>query len=319
MEQNYHLIRNGTKLLGITLVVFAFMKWLLPVLLPFFISYYIASLIKGSRGKHHMAPWLSTLITLGVILGIILLGWFLFQEFMELWQRRDELLQWPGAGDSGLVGRLYARLMKQFSVEELANQLVDNLASPFGGVQNTLGGFVAVAVTVVATVLIVKDYDTIRTALRKNTLGYVVVSLAKDLSAVGGDYLKAQGKIMLIITAICVTGLFIVGNPYALLVGIVIGFCDALPFIGTSLIFLPWAVIMFFQGKIGFGVYYLLLAGGTSLLRQFLEPKLIGQLVGANPLVVLASIYLGIQIYGIWGVVLGPATAFLVWEIYRFT
>jgi predicted PurR-regulated permease PerM len=76
---------------------------------------------------------------------------------------------------------------------------------------------------------------------------------------------------------------------------------------------------MFLQQNIGLGIYYLLLAAGTSLLRQFLEPKLIGKQVGANPLLVLASIYLGLQIYGIWGVLLGPATAFLVWEIYRFT
>lgn len=56
----------------------------------------------------------------------------------------------------------------------------------------------------------------------------------------------------------------------------------------------------------------------TALVRQFLEPKLIGQSVGANPLAVLLSIYVGMQVFGLWGVILGPASVFLIWEIYRF-
>lgn len=319
MEQDYHIIRDGTKLIGITFVVFAFMKWALPVVLPFFVAYYVANLMKKDKGEKRWPPLAVTLVTLGILAFIALLCFYLFREFQELWDRRDELLQWKGASDSGLVGQLYTKLIDRFSVEEITDQLVDHLTSPFGGISGTVGGFVAVAVTVVAAFLMVKDYDRLQDFLRKNTIGHVIVSLAKDLSVAGGDYLKAQGQIMLIETAICVVSLWIVGNPYALLVGIVIGICDALPFIGTSLIFLPWAAIMFFQRRFVLGLYYLFLAGLTSLLRQFLEPKLIGQRVGANPLIVLISIYLGLQIYGIWGVLLGPASAFLIWEIYRFT
>ena len=319
MEQEYHFIRNGTKLLGITLVVFVFMKWMLPMVFPFLIAFYLAGAIHKSAGNKKKNPVWTTLVTVAVIAAVCLVLWYLAQEFMDLWARRDELLYWSGAEESGLVGELYQRLVKQFEAEQMLGKLIDNAASPFGGMKNTLGGMVAVAVTIVATILMVKDYEKLSGRIRQNAFGQVVVSLAKDLSVVGGDYLRAQGIIMLIITGICIVALWLTGNSYAVLVGVVIGFCDALPFIGTSLIFLPWAVVMFFQGHIWLGLYYLVLAGTTSLLRQFLEPKLIGRSVGANPLAVLISIYLGLQIYGIWGVILGPATAFLVWEIYRFT
>ena len=319
MEQEYHFIRNGTKLLGITLVVFVFMKWMLPMVLPFLIAFYLAGAIHKSAGNKKKNPVWTTLVAVAVIAAVCLVLWYLAQEFMDLWARRDELLYWSGAEESGLVGELYQRLVKQFDAEQMLGKLIDNAASPFGGMKNTLGGMVAVAVTIVATILMVKDYEKLSGRIRQNAFGQVVVSLAKDLSVVGGDYLRAQGIIMLIITGICIVALWLTGNSYAVLVGVVIGFCDALPFIGTSLIFLPWAVVMFFQGHIWLGLYYLVLAGATSLLRQFLEPKLIGRSVGANPLAVLISIYLGLQIYGIWGVILGPATAFLVWEIYRFT
>ncbi len=319
MEQNHHIIRNGIKLIGITLVVFAFMKWALPMVLPFFIAYFLACLIKREKKEKRWPLVVTAMIAALVLFLIGVLCYFLSREFEELWSRRNELLQWKGAASSGLVGQLYTKLIEKFSAEEITEQLAERLTTSFDGAGGALGGFVAVAVTLVAAALMVKDYDLLQEFLRKNTIGHVIVSLAKDLSVAGGDYLKAQGQIMLIVTATCVVSLWLVGNPYALLEGIVIGICDALPFIGTSLVFLPWAAVMFFRKNFAKGLYYLFLAGLTSLLRQFLEPKLIGQRVGANPLVVLISIYLGLQIYGIWGVVLGPASAFLIWEIYRFT
>lgn len=319
MEKNYHFIKNGTKLLGVTLVVFVFMKWILPMVLPFFIAYYVATMIKKSKGKKRKNPVVRIFATMAVLSLITLMGWYMVQEFTDLWSRRDELLAWEGAEESGLFGQLYQNIVKTFDAEQLMKQLVERMATPFGGIQNTVGGFVAIAVTVVATILMISQYDLLNEWIHKTSFGQVVVALAKDLSVAGGDYLKAQGWLMLIITGISIAALAIVGNRYAALVGIIIGICDALPFIGTALIFVPWAVVMFFQEEFLLGIYYLFLAGATSVLRQFLEPKLIGQRVGANPLVVLISIYLGLEVYGIWGVILGPASAFLIWEIYRFT
>lgn len=149
---------------------------------------------------------------------------------MDLWGRREELLYWEGAKESGLFGEAYEKLMAKFNTEQMLDHFVDNVASPFGGMQDTLGGMVALAVTLVATILMTKDYALLQEQIKKNTFGQVVVSLAKDLSVVGGDYLRAQGIIMLIITAICIVALLLTGNPYAVLVGVFIGFCDALPF-----------------------------------------------------------------------------------------
>lgn len=319
MEQKYHFIRNTMKLLGITFLVYAFMKWMLPMVLPFFVAYYLAGLFRRMPGKKKEHAYLCILRNVAIAGGILLALWYLLQEFLDLWKRREELLYWEGAKESGLVGEAYEKLVGKFDTGKMLDHMIDNLTSPFGGMQDTLGGMVALAVTVVATVLMIKDYELLQEQIQKNTFGQVVVSLAKDLSVAGGDYLRAQGMIMLIITAICIVALFVTGNRYAVLLGVFIGICDALPFLGTALVFLPWAVVMFLQKKILLGCYYVFLAGATSLLRQYLEPKLIGRSVGANPIIVLACIYLGLQIYGIWGVILGPASAFLIWEIYRFT
>ena len=76
---------------------------------------------------------------------------------MDLWGRREELLYWVGAKESGLFGEAYEKLMAKFNTEQMLDHFVDNVASPFGGMQDTLGGMVALAVTLVATILMTKD------------------------------------------------------------------------------------------------------------------------------------------------------------------
>ena len=92
----------------------------------------------------------------------------------------------------------------------------------------------------------------------------------------GGMYLKAQGIIIGIVTLLCTGGLWLLGNPYFLLLGIVIGLTDALPFIGTGTLLIPIAVYLIFQRKyqlaLGYGALFLV----TYVAREFLEPKLVG-------------------------------------------
>lgn len=319
MEQRYHFIRNTIKLLGITLAVYAFMKWILPMVFPFFAACYVAVAIHGAGKKKKDHPFLLAVSKIVMIILILAFLWYMLRELQDLWACREQLFRWDQTAESGVVGKVCRDLTERFDQEEISRRLVDNIMSPLGGVKDTFGGMVTVAVTAVAVILILKDYDALRQKVEKHVFGKVVLSLGKDLAAVGGDYLRAQGIILMIVTGICVAALALTGNKYAVLAGVLIGICDALPFIGTALVFVPWALLMFMQKKIGLGIWYLFLAAGTSLLRQYLEPKLIGKRVGADPLLVLFCIYMGLQVYGIWGVVLGPASAFLIWEIYRFT
>ena len=133
----------------------------------------------------------------------------------------------------------------------------------------------------------------------------------------GGGYVKAQFLIMLMVTTVCVIGLFCTGNSYALIAGAGIGFCDALPFLGTGTILIPWAVIELLQGKYLLAAAYAVIYTISTLTRELLEPKLVGNKLGMPPLVVVGAVYVGLRVYGLWGFALGPVSYILIREIWR--
>ena len=100
--------------------------------------------------------------------------------------------------------------------------------------------------------------------------------------------------------------------------GIAIGIFDAFPVLGTGT-FLGFraALLMLIQGKakLGIGLFVLYLL--TAAVRQFLEPRLIGNHIGVSPLLVLVSVYLGVILYGGFGFLLGPVSAFLIYIILK--
>ena len=104
-------------------------------------------------------------------------------------------------------------------------------------------------------------------------------------------------------------------NPYALLLGIVIGFVDALPILGTGTIFLPWVLVLVFMHKLKQASMIMILYLICYYTRQFLEPKLMGDKFGMSPTVMLITIYAGLKLFGVMGVFTGPVALILIREI----
>ncbi len=348
MKQEYHFIANTIKLIGSTLVVYLFIKVLLPVVFPFFVAFFLAGVLHplkqrwiarektnhdSSNGKKKN-QWKNSVVTVLLLAlvvfviggGILLLGVLLINQIKELWQQRSTWIHYLqellDQMSSGLGERMVQQWKEKFSVDEMIGGLAEKIMSQAAkGIQllkGTFGGFINLVVTLVSAFLLLKDYDFYHKKIMESPLGEVILALGSDLKKVGGSYLKAQLVIMGIVMGECVLGMVLIGNSYALLAGILIGICDALPFLGTAVVFLPWAVITFIQGNVLQGILLIILTGITTITRQYLEPKLIGSSIGANPFLVLVSIYLGIQAFGMWGFLLGPVAAFLIWEMYQF-
>ena len=169
----------------------------------------------------------------------------------------------------------------------------------------------------VAAILLMRDYDRMRERLRNYRLYRHVEHISGRMWHQGGMYLKAQAMIIGIVSILCVLGLWLLGNPYFVLLGVAAGLLDALPFIGTGTVLLPVAFFLVLQGSYakaaGYGVLFFI----TYVAREFLEPRLIGARLGIYPFVMVVVVYAGLYLYGPSGVVLGPVTLLLIMETVR--
>ena len=117
---------------------------------------------------------------------------------------------------------------------------------------------------------------------------------------------------MFVTMAVCAAGLFLMGNPYYLLLGVAIGILDALPILGTGTVFLPWILAEVFQRDWKSAVCLAVIYGICYFVREIMETKLMGNEVGLSPLETLAAIYVGLLLFGLWGFILGPMGLLLI-------
>ena len=101
-------------------------------------------------------------------------------------------------------------------------------------------------------------------------------------------------------------------NPYYMLLGTGIGLLDALPLFGTGTALIPWAIIELIAGKSGQAAALTGIYGICYVLRQVLETRMMAKGTGLSALETLAALYIGLRLFGIWGVLLGPAALMLI-------
>ena len=120
--------------------------------------------------------------------------------------------------------------------------------------------------------------------------------------AVGG-YFKAQFKIMGIVFLILAVGFAMLRINYFVLVAFFIAFLDFLPFFGTGTAMIPWAVYKFFMGNYTMAIMLIVIYAITQVSRQLLQPKLVADSVGLNPLVKLILLYIGYRVSSVIGMI----------------
>lgn len=172
-----------------------------------------------------------------------------------------------------------------------------------------------IIIAFISGVLFLNDLDDIRRTLRTYRFYQPWKRVLKRLRQTCVTYLKAQILIMLAIAFICTFMLWLMKNPYFLLFGIGLGILDALPIIGTGLFLYPAILFFFLRGQTNLAIWYLSIELLTTLVREFMEPRLLGDKLGVYPIVIMAAIYLGFFVFGVTGFILGPIALALIYGI----
>ncbi len=330
---------NMLKIAGIALAVYLGMKYILPAVIPFFIAWLLVKMVLPTaqwlQKRFRIKKVISGMALLALLAGVLAvtvfyLGNGLITQICNLAANFDGYARQAETFVSDccrVVEKntgIHAKSVENFIYENMTlveervrvytPEVLKNSISYLMSLVKWMG---AVLIVVISVILLLKDYDEIKEKLERYPAFRQIKRIVGSMQSLGGAWLRAQLIIIFIVTVVCVGGLWLLRYPYALLMGIVIGLLDALPFIGTGTILVPWALYLAFTGQLSYGVCLFVLFMGTNMLREYLEPKLIGDKIGVYPIVMVITVYLGLYIYGIAGVILGPVSYLLAVEIYK--
>lgn len=336
-------IRKAIGIVGIIMAVYIIFKYIFVYVAPFLVAFLIVRILNPAAIRLQKYPCFRKagkgsllFCMMSLILGITgvcmwFLGVRLFAQIRSIFLHIDQYeakMETMIDGCCVLLNQKFG--VKSEAVREIVYQNIEKMSEKIQAVNITqvfrysvryavvaAEWFSVLFVIFVAVLLIIKDYDEICQKLQKYSTFRHLVRIGERLWQMAGLWLRAQLLIMAAVMAECVAGLWVLQNSYALLVGILIGFLDALPFIGTGTILLPWAALELFRGDFFHAVAYLTFFLITNSTRDFLEPRLLGEKLGVYPIVIAVVVYVGICIFGPAGVLLGPLMLLVIREVIR--
>ncbi len=283
----------------------------------------------------------SALIIIAVLAGIVFLVYLLAStlrkevqtliwDMPSMYQDLEAGFQEIGEGMQGLHKRLPKGIGEAFSgllsnLDKQAGSIVGNISTP---TVTAAGKFakkipsilVAIIVTFISAYFFIADRDEVLHFAKRITPEPIVrrmTMISDNLKYAVGGYFKAQFKIMAVVFLLLSAGFLIMGLNFTFLIAILIAFLDFLPFFGTGTALLPWAIYKFLVGNYKMAAGLLVLYGVTQLVRQLIQPKLVGDSIGMNPLLTLVFLYIGYKAGGIFGMIFAVPAGLIVINLYK--
>lgn len=335
LEKRKAFIINFLYFIIVVGVLYFVLKKLFPIFLPFVVGLLIALLLNPAirlvMGKTKLSRKICA--PAAVVLFYLLVGM---------------LIYFFGARIFSFIQSAAAKLPAYYStqIEPQLELLMDKIASSFpenqdrlieiaGSMENTvqnliqkgsgavisLGASYVVAFpglllqlvfTIISSFFFTADLETIKEFVLRQIPSKrrgIVTEVFRNARTMVGRILRVYLLLMCITFVELFIGFKILRVDMAFFYAFLTAIVDILPVLGTGTVLIPWGIIACILGNMGMGVGILILYVIITAVRQFLEPKIIGQQVGLHPIVTLICIFAGGKFMGIWGIFLFPIMA----------
>lgn len=344
LEQKRVFLINIAFVAVVAAIIFFVARFMLSYLLPFLIGVILAFVMQkpaefiSSKIKLKKGICAAVMVTLGYVAvagAVVLIGWLLISAVSSLAQLVPGYMESASAAIADWRGTLDAFFEERLpdgagnTLEEVIGSAVgtlsQNVTSFVSGVATSVaksipGILVSSIVTVVASFYIAKDFDKLLKFL-KGVLGDKLSSKVSIIKGIVVDsvfkYIKGYLLMMCITFCELLIGFLIIGIKKAPLIAIIVAIVDLLPVLGTGTVLLPWAVILLISGSFGKALAVIALYAVITVVRNVLEPKVIGDQVGVNPLITLITMFVGLRLSGIAGMFLLPVSVIVIITYYK--
>lgn len=336
MEKKKNFIINFVYFLIIGGIILGICKYILPVMIPFILAFFVAALIQipvrrlgkeKIRRKKALAVlfcciFYVLLFLVVAVVGVKMLGGagklveaapIIYQDKIvplleNISDRMEMSANMAGISIAGQIENAFHELTQNMGkyISEFSVKAVKWISTGISGIP---GFFVKIVIMVVSTFFIAVDYDKIFDFIKNHIPKGKEASLYKAKDYIRNTviiYIKSYFLLFALTFVELSIGFLILRIPYAILLGLAIAVFDILPVLGTGGILLPWAAVLFLMKNTPLAVGILVLYLIITVVRNIMEPRLVGKQIGLHPLVTLMSMFLGLKLVGLAGMVLFP-------------
>lgn len=317
----------------IGLFLFVFFKYLFRLILPFIIAWLVSIIIRPlSETLHRRTKIPKKLLAVILVLFVLaVLGIVIFLLLDKLiYEFRGIVVYITNNADEWVNGLLdfYDNLLEKVpflqsiaSEEELKNVLSNfaqgMLANFTQNVPNMLKNALTVLphlifvslILIMASYYFCADHDDITVYIKQFLPLKVqnrIIYVKNKLKIAGRNVLKGYLLTIALTFIQLYIGLLILKIDYAFSVSFIIALVDILPVIGVGTVLIPWAAVKLIMGSYYQGFGLLIVFAVVSVIREILEPKIIGKSIGLHPLATLFSMYIGLEVCGFIGLISFP-------------
>lgn len=349
IEKRKRFIINTAFVIIIAVIFYAVIKYALSVLLPFFIAFVLSALLQPAvrfiRKKTKLRQKKASLIV--VVMFLCTIGVLLSLLAIEIFILVRDLLSSAPAYYSGTIQPAILNLvkyaetfLKNFDSDIVLDyndmlpqfsDLIPSINSLFSITTNlltTIPGFlISVLISVISLFFISGDYTNIcKWCLFQlpEKPRHTVIEIRDYVKEILFKYVRSYALILTITFMELSIFLLIAGliNPNmfdsvgtTIFTAVIIALFDLLPIVGTGTILVPWAIIRILLGDIITGVMLIIIFLIVTVIRNIIEPKIIGTQVGLHPIVTLMAMIVGTAAFGVVGLFLFPITLALLKDL----
>ena len=313
-------------------VAFFALKYLLPTLAPFALAWIIAMATDSPSGKlssklkvpKRILRLFLSLLAVSATFTLVFIG--VWQGAGALWRFLNDMGEGrfydvlsaitnvPLAERLGIPSELYARF------EDAVAGMLSSALSLVAGAVSSLAMFVPralffILITVIALIYFALDLERINSFVKSLLPRGATEKLSVMRSRFFGvfkKYVLSYLTLMLITFALMLAGFLLIEVKHAFLLAAVVALLDVLPVLGVGTVLVPWSVFCFATGDAKLGIGLAVLFVVNTVLRQVIEPKIVGKSLDMHPILTLFLLYAGYLLFGIAGVLLVPVAALII-------
>ncbi|MBQ9744827.1 MAG: sporulation integral membrane protein YtvI [Clostridia bacterium] len=348
MEKYRKIAYFGASVILVFIAFILFVKFIFPILLPFLIALFIAFISRPLVDRICRKTRLNR-SAVSIIIMLLLLFFTFYILFVSVSYAVTQIgniiatvteqlstednyitdffsfidglkLRFPFLDDGIMGGESSVYSMAVDMIQEGLRSVGMRITSALARVIASLPSIIITAVVVILSLFyFAKDYDKITAYIREllpKRMRKTARNIKNDILNVVIKYFKSYFLLFLLTFAELFVGFIILKIPNAFVLSGLIATVDILPVLGVGSVLIPWAIIVFIGGNSPLAIGLLVLYAIVYFLRQIQEPRIVGKQMNVHPVFALFTMYAGLKIGGIFGMIVGPFVAFVIKTVY---